>query len=552
MNSLVHNYCRVSFIYEKQIYHEVITSICLSQQRKIFSRSDKIISYVLIIIIESKETRNDQFEIPKPVLITMLSKHINNLKINLISKRMLCISSIMYEKKRMNPILRTLKVLGNDFKALSPNFQESQLKALESFPSYTDVLVIGGGIMGTSIAYWLREKSGNKGVETTVIEKDPTFSKSSTVLSVGGLRQQFSLQENIQMSLFGAEFLRTLKNRFGSDADVCFTPNGYLTLAGEDGAHQLLDNHKLQKELGANNIILTKDQLKQRFSWLHTDDIELGCLGLDKEGWFDPWSLLNLMKMGATNLGTRFIHGEVVDFLFSENDITVSGQEEAKYVGTNEAIIQLPNGEKKSITFSICILAAGSDSNEIAKLVKIGSGTGILSVPLPVEKRKRYVYNFACQGELPGINTPLTVDRTGTYFRRDGLGGRFIAGLSPFPSEEPKTDNLDVDYKYFDDQIWPTLAKRVPVFENIKVLSGWSGYYDYNYYDQNGIIGQHPYYTNFFIATGFSGHGIQQAPAVGRAISELILDGKYQTIDLTRLGFDRLIVDKPMYEVGII
>ncbi|XP_045471479.1 FAD-dependent oxidoreductase domain-containing protein 1 [Harmonia axyridis] len=487
----------------------------------------------------------------------MLSKQISRLAIrsshNYIFNRTICSSSILRRKKRINPIIRTWEILKQDVQNMGSSFEESEMRAHNSFPSHTDILVIGGGIMGTSTAYWLREKSGLRGVNVTVVEKDPSFSKSTTCLSVGGLRQQFSLPENIQMSLFGAEFLRTLKDRFGEDADVCFTPNGYLTLAGEDGAHQLLDNHKLQKSLGANNIILNKKQLEERFPWMNTDGIELGCLGMEKEGWFDPWSLLNLMKRGATDLGTRFVHGEVTNFLFTETNVSVSGDEEnTQYTGSNEVVVKLPNGEEKTITFSICVIATGSETNEIAKLAKIGTGKGILSVPVPVERRKRYVYRFLCQGEQPGINSPMTIDKTGTYFRRECLGGSFICGLSPLPEEEPATDNLDVDYNYFDSSIWPILAERVPAFNCVKCQSGWSGYYDYNYYDQNGIIGIHPYYGNFIFATGFSGHGIQQAPAVGRAVAELILDGGFKTIDLTRLSFDRIIVNKPMYEVAIV
>lgn len=209
-----------------------------------------------------------------------------------------------------------------------------------------------------------------------------------------------------------------------------------------------------------------------------------------------------------------------------------------------------------------------------------------ISFCVTVLRRKRYVYRWDCQGDGPGLNTPMTIDHTGTYFRRDGLGGSYIGGLSPAPSEEPTTDNLEVDHQFFDDKVWPNLAKRVPAFNSIKVnlrhfvkcisrncsfkvRGAWGGYYDFNYFDENGIIGSHPYYYNLFIATGFSGHGkllhqivkkkylivfigIQQAPAVGRAVAELIVDGDFQTIDLTRLGFNRLIKDTPMLELRII
>lgn len=483
----------------------------------------------------------------------MLSKKILFLTYNYTFKRSFHCDRIKYNKGE-NPIARTFRILKEDFvKSPSPN--ENRPIISNSFPTHTDIVIIGGGIMGTSIAYWIKEKSGFSGVDIVVVEKDPTYSQSSTVLSVGGLRQQFSLPENIQMSLFGAEFLRTLKKRFGPHADCSFTPNGYLLLASEDGSQQLIDNSVLQKELGAINTILSKNQLKERFPWLNTKDVELGCLGLEKEGWFDPWSLLNILKEGAVNNGVRYINAEAVGFNFSEIQdymaSTPTGVQEGSYQGINEINVKRPNGEIKTIQFSYCILAAGSNSAAVAEMANIGTGKGLLSLPLPVEKRKRYVYCFNCKGEPPGINTPLTVDTTGCYFRRENLGGCFIAGLSPDEENEPSADNLNVDYDYFNSTIWPILANRVPAFESIKVTNGWGGYYEYNYYDQNGIIGPHPYYHNLYLATGFSGHGIQQGPAVGRAVAELILDGKFQTIDLTRLGFDRFVVKKPMYEIGI-
>ncbi|XP_019864869.1 FAD-dependent oxidoreductase domain-containing protein 1 [Aethina tumida] len=454
--------------------------------------------------------------------------------------------------ERENPISRTFRILREDLTRKKKSVVNRSDELTNLFPSHADIVIIGGGAVGSSVAYWLKEKTNAHALRIVVLEKDPSYSKCSTTLSVGGLRQQFSLPENIHMSMFGAEFLRTLKKRFGPEAEVNFTPHGYMVLASEDGAQQLLDNSKLQRELGAVNTVLTRDDLKERFPWMNVDDVELGCLGLEKEGWFDPWSMLNVLRKGAQDLGTQYIHADVVDFTFhSRSDIMVEGIE-GNYQAVNEVIVKLPNGERKSIHFAYCVLAAGCDSGEIAELAGIGLGNGMLSIPLPVEKRKRYVYNFNCPHMPPGINTPLTCDFSGMYFRRECLGGSFICGLSPPPEEEPLCDNMDVDHTYFDEKIWPLLANRVPAFEAVKVTGGWSGFYDYNRYDENGIIGAHPYYFNMYLATGFSGHGIQQAPAVGRAIAELILDGRFVTIDLTRLGFDRLIVDKPMYEQHII
>ncbi|CAH1117776.1 unnamed protein product [Phaedon cochleariae] len=455
-----------------------------------------------------------------------------------------------------NPISRTLRILTDDIRNKKKEILRDEYTPSLSrgFPRQADVVIIGGGAIGSSIAYWLKEKTSLEGISVVVLEKDPTYKSCSTALSVGGLRQQFSLPENIQMSLYGAEFLRTLKKRFGPTADVNFHPHGYLLLASQNGASQLVDNSKIQKELGAVNILLSKENLKERFPYLDVSDVELGCLGLEKEGWFDPWSLLSLLKKGATQLGAQYIHGEAVDFTFHEQtDIIVEGVETGNYQATNELVVKLPNEDEcRTLEFSICIIAAGCESREIAQQAKIGVGEGMLSVPLPIERRKRYVYSFNCQQNAPSINTPMVIDYSGMYFRRDGLGGSFIAGMSPELDDEPPTNNLDVDFSYFDDKIWPVLSKRVPAFEAIKVTNGWSGFYEYNTYDMNGIIGPHPYYSSIYIASGFSGHGIQQAPAVGRAIAELILDGRFMTIDLTRLGFDRLIVDQPALESEII
>lgn len=358
------------------------------------------------------------------------------------------------------------------------------------------------------------------------------------------------------MGLYGADFIRNIKEHLGADVDVNFTPFGYLMLATEESAEQLRANSKLQNELGAKNEILSAKRLKEKFPWMNTDGIELGCHGLEKEGWFDPWAMLCAMKRRALELGAHYVNGEAVGFEFRKQpDIQVEGVELGQYEGLDRVLVKMPNGEIEPIKFAIAIVAAGAQSGKVAKLARVGAGAGMLTVPLPVEPRKRYVYVFSCDENVnaPGLNTPLVIDPTNVYFRREGLTGLYVGGRSPECIEkEPSIDNLDVDYNYFDTDIWPHLAARVPKFEAIKVKSAWAGYYEYNTFDENGIIGPHPYYHNMYIATGFSGHGIQQTPAVGRAISEMIIDGNFNTIDLTRLGFDRIIVDQPMFEKNIV
>uniref|UniRef100_A0A1A9W064 FAD-dependent oxidoreductase domain-containing protein 1 n=1 Tax=Glossina brevipalpis TaxID=37001 RepID=A0A1A9W064_9MUSC len=472
-----------------------------------------------------------------------------------------------------HPITRTLNILKNDMKTvrdlllpsswvdkISGTSETSNLKQFrgeksnspaELFQTHCDILIIGGGGVGSSVAYWLKEKARD-GLSVVVVERDPTYERASTVLSVGGLRQQFSLPENIEMSLFGAEFMREIKNHLG-DVELNFTPHGYLTLASEQGAEILKRNSKLQNELGARNEILNATQLKNKFPWISTDGIVLGCHGLEREGWFDPWALLMGFKSKAKEFGAHFVHGNVVNFEFKEqSEVIIYGNTEGDYQALDKAVVQTPDGEIRSITFAICVIAAGAYSGEVAKLARVGTGKGILATPLPVEPRKRYVYVINSQGQnAPGLCTPLSIDPDGTYFRRDGLAGNYLCGRSPSSDREPAIDNLDVDHSYFETDVWPTLAKRCKAFESAKVASSWAGFYEYNVYDENGIIGPHPYYNNLLIATGFSGHGIQQTPAVGRAISELIIDGRYRTIDLTRLSFDRILIDQPMFETNI-
>lgn len=423
------------------------------------------------------------------------------------------------EANLVNPVSRTMKILGNDMKKIknfilpkkdAPEDVDNYLERYrrEDFQSHCDVLIIGGGGVGSSIAYWLKKRA-RTGLNVVVVEKDPTYQQASTCLSVGGLRQQFSIVENIQMSLYGADFMRNIKEHLGDDVAVNFTPYGYLMLASEQGAEQLMENSRLQNTLGARNEILTAAKLKERFPWINTEGIALGCHGLEKEGWFDPWALLSGFKKRAIEYGAHYTEAELVGFEFSkQQDILVEGVNPGEYEGLEKAYLKMKNGEIRDVKFSIVIIATGAQSGKVAKLARIGTGKGMLSIPLPVEPRKRFVYVFQCQNDSgPGINTPLTIDPTGTYFRRDGLGGNYLGGKSPLPSEEPPVDNLDVDYNYFDSNVWPNLAKLVPDFEAVKVKSAWAGFYEYNTFDENGIIGPHPYYNNLYIATGFSGHG---------------------------------------------
>jgi len=407
-----------------------------------------------------------------------------------------------------------------------------------------DVLLVGGGIMGASTAHWLALR--NKGLRIGVVEQDPTYNASATTLSVGGLRQQFSLHENIQIGLYARDFMREYPKSLFSDLeissgvpDVRFQPHGYLFLASEAGCHILEENHRNQKECGASTEMLSPAQLKEKFPWLSTDGVVAGCYGGHHEGWFDPWALLQAFKQSALCQGVEFITGRATSFSHTDGR-------------PSQVSVNLTDGSARDVDFDKLVICAGGDSGHVGLLVGIGLGQGDMSVGIPVEKRKRYVYVPHCP-DGPGLDCPLVIDPCGVYFRREGLGGNYLCGQSPTEEQEPKDTNLDVvDMDWFEEQVWPVLANRVKAFESLKVKSAWAGNYDYNVWDQNGVIGQHPCLSNVYMACGFSGHGIQQGPAVGRAMAELIIDGRFSSIDLTKFGFQRLIDGEKVLERNIV
>lgn len=459
------------------------------------------------------------------------------------------------ERKRQqdsrSPPRKTYDLLKDEF----ARYRRGQFKPTPpKIPRHVDYAIIGGGIIGSSVAYSLKNRAPDS-FEVMVAERDPTYTRSSTTLSVGGIRQQFSLPENIQMSMYSAEFLRNFKQHLSvldeDPPDIQFQPHGYLFLASEAGADQMIKNHKTQRELGAKVELMSARQLSAKFPWLNTDGIALGSYGVENEGWFDPWALLSAFRRKASSLGAKYVDGEVIGFEFHLEPETAFFPGTERRATTNYMYLKDKDGEVHIIEFAFLIVCAGPYSNDVAKMLRIGSGPDFLQTPLPIVPRKRYVYCFRCENG-PGLDLPLVIDPTGAYARREGLGGCYIAGRSPSESEEPDNSNLEVDYNFFDSSVWPVIANRIPAFESIKVSSAWAGYYDYNTFDQNALIGRHPYYNNVYFATGFSGHGIQMAPAVGRAMMELLLDGWFITIDMSRFRIERVITDEPIFERNIV
>ncbi|XP_060036139.1 FAD-dependent oxidoreductase domain-containing protein 1 [Erinaceus europaeus] len=426
-------------------------------------------------------------------------------------------------------------------------------------PEHSDVVIVGGGVLGLSVAFWLKKLEQRQGaIRVLVVERDHTYSCASTGLSLGGIRQQYSLPENIQLSLFSADFLRNINEYLavldGPPLDLQFNPLGYLLLASEKGASIMEKNVKLQRQEGAKICLMSPEQLRNKFPWINTEGVALASYGLEGEGWFDPWCLLQGLRRKVQSMGVIICQGEVTRFVSSLDCMKDVDGEEVTLKRIYEVHVKMNQSlEYQPVECAVVINAAGAWSGQVAALAGIGQGPpGTLKgTKLPVEPRKRYVYSWHCpQG--PGLEAPLLVDTSGAYFRRDGLGHNYLGGCSPSEEEEPDPGDLEVDHDFFHHKVWPPLAQRIPVFEALKVQRAWAGYYDYNTFDQNGVVGPHPLVTNMYFATGFSGHGLQQAPAVGRAVAELVLNGQFQTINLNAFTFDRFFLGVKTEEFNII
>ena len=384
-----------------------------------------------------------------------------------------------------------------------------------------DVVIVGGAAVGSSAAYFLTHDLGFAG-SVAVIERDPTYAHAATTLSAASIRQQFSTPENIRMSRFGVSFFRELKTRFGVEVDIAFRERGYLLLAGEDGVATLKANHAVQTTEGADIILLEPAALAEKFQWLNTSDISLGAFGRTGEGWFDAHSLLTLLRNAARQKGARYLHGEVAGITREGDRITG---------------VALASGDR--IECGTLVNAAGPQAGDVAALAGIA---------LPVEPRKRSVFVVTCRTPLPGM--PLMVDPSGVWIRPEGE--MYICGVSPPEENDPRARDFEVDYAQFDEVVWPALAQRVPAMEALKLQRAWAGHYDYNTFDQNAVIGRHPEIGNFIFANGFSGHGLQQSPATGRAVAEFIAHGKFISLDLSIFGYERVMAGRAVKELNVI
>jgi FAD-dependent oxidoreductase domain-containing protein 1 len=386
----------------------------------------------------------------------------------------------------------------------------------------TDIAIVGGGIMGSALAFWLTRLE--PAVSVVVIERDPTYATASSALSAASIRQQFTTPVNIRIAQASIGFLRSVAEHLAVDdsqPDIGLTEAGYLYLGGESAAESLRHAHAIQTQHGAAVALLNPPELRERFPWLETADLEVGTLGLQGEGWYDGYLLLTAFARKARSLGARFVRGEV----------SAVEVKKSRVIATS-----LADGSR--IECGHLVNAAGPWARSVARLA---------GVDLPVFARRRTVYVVSCP--TPPRPFPLLIDTSGFWIRPEGTG--FIAGLPPGESD-PDEAPLEPEYGAFESQLWPALAARVPAFEAARLERAWAGYYEMNVFDHNGIVGRHPRITNLAFMNGFSGHGMQQGPVVGRGMAELLLYGRFTTVDLSALAYERLIEGRPLLELNVI
>jgi len=376
-----------------------------------------------------------------------------------------------------------------------------------------DVVIVGGAMMGASVAWFLASNRAFDG-RVLVVERDPSYRHSSTALSNSCMRQQFSGEINVRISQFAAAYVKAFREELGDDRvpEIHTHFFGYMYLAGSESfAQHLRKTVSMQAELGAGSRIMTPEEIAAAYPFYRTDDILLGAHNLRDEGYFDGGTMFDWWRRLARERGVEFVANEVAD-IEVENGRTRA--------------VRLASGER--IGCGWVVNAAGPRAAQVAAMA---------GRPLPVEPRKRYTWVFEAAETLDRA-LPLTIDPSGVHVRSDG--GYYMAGATPDHDPGVDPDDFAADHSLWEDKVWPVLAHRIPAFEAIRVVNEWVGHYAYNTLDQNAVVGPDDEVENFLYVNGFSGHGLQQAPAMGRGIAEWITTGGWQTLDLSTLGIDRI------------
>lgn len=391
-----------------------------------------------------------------------------------------------------------------------------------------DVVIIGGAMLGSAVAWFLTDNPDFDG-SVLVVERDPTYAQAATSLTNSCIRQQFSAAINVQISQFGADFVKNFPRYMGNDPRVPqprLHSFGYLYLADTPAfAAALRDAQAVQAACGAATKHMTRDEIAAAYPFYQLDDIIAGNHNLVDEGYFDGNTLFDWWKRSAKERGVDYV----------TNEVTAITRDAS---GTRVQSVTLATGDV--IACGHVVNAAGTRGAQVAAMAGIS---------IPVEPRKRYTFIFEAAQRLDR-DLPLTIDPSGVHVRTDGQ--YYMAGCPPQDDQPVDPTDFTEDHSIWEDHVWPTIATRIPQFEAVKLRNSWAGHYDYNTLDQNAIAGPHPQVGNFIFVNGFSGHGFQQSPAMGRGIAEWITYGAYRTLDLTPFGYTRIAKGEKFIEKAVI
>ncbi len=392
-----------------------------------------------------------------------------------------------------------------------------------------DVVIIGGAIMGSSTAWFLTDNPDFNG-SVLVVEKDATYEHASTTHTNSCMRQQFSAELNVRISQFAADFVKNIRTYMGGDdrvPELSIRSFGYMYLAdNEDFAATLRENQAVQLACGAATTLMTPDQIKANYPFYAVDDIVLGSINLVDEGYWDGAAVFDWWKRQARERGVEYITNEVVAI-----DTSSDGQK----IET----ITLKSGE---------VIACGQVVN--ASGPQAARTAAMAGLDVPVEPRKRFSWIFKAEQPL-GQDLPLTIDPSGVHVRENG-GGTYQCGGHSSVDPAVDFDDFAMDQNIWQDHVWPILATRIPQFEAIRVTHEWGGHYAMNVFDHNAIMGPHHDVSNFIFLNGFSGHGLQQSPAMGRGTAEWLTYGEYRSLDLTPFNYERITRNLPIIEKAVI
>ena len=382
---------------------------------------------------------------------------------------------------------------------------------------------------GSSTAWWLTQNPDFNG-SVLVVERDPSYEKCSTAHTNSCIRQQFSNPLNVSISQFGAEFINNFREFMGGDErvpELSIQSYGYMYLADtEEFADTLRASHATQAANGAATKLMTPDQIKAEYPFYNVDDLTLGSINLVNEGYWDGGTVFEWWRRSAGERGVEYVG----------NAVTAMTKNAA---GDRIESVTLASGE---------VIACGHVVNASGPRAVLTSR--MAGIEIPVEPRKRFTWIFSAENPLD-MELPLTIDPSGVHFRQDGPKTYLAGGHADY---DPAVDYDDfaMDHGIWQDHIWPTIATRIPQFEAIKVVTEWAGHYAYNTLDHNAIVGPHDEVSNFLFLNGFSGHGLQQSPAFGRGMSELIAYGEFRSLDFAPFSYDRIAKGIPFSETAII